>query len=216
MKKKSHKAWLLNGSMIAAFIAAVIVFVVMLQLEKNVLTQYERGAIIVATKEIPKGMMITEDNAEEYFEQREMEKSCIPPTALQDMKQVQGLVPVYFIEKGVLLTKGMFEDFQQITSEMKKPVIAGFKAEDMYQLVGGTLRPGDRIHIYSVDKEGIATLIWSDVFVQQVFDSTGKEIASSDCTTAAQRVNVYLDKSDVERFYSELTVGSLRAVKVCD
>ena len=94
--------------------------------------------------------------------------------------------------------------------------MAGLKAEDLYQMAGGILRAGDRIHIYSVNKENIATLVWKNVYVQQVFDSAGGKISNDDAKTAVQRINVYLDSKEVAKFYSELAAGSLRVVKVCD
>jgi len=211
-----HKSWFWNGSIAAALIAAVAVFGVMLQMEKNVLTEYEKGNIYVAVKEIPEGLLITEENYSEYFEERQLDKSCIPATALSSMEEVTGLVPVAEIEQGVLLTKGMFEELNQILSDMQEPVIAGMKAEDLYQVAGGVLRSGDRIHIYSVDEEGDTKLVWENVFVQEAFDQAGNVIGNEDTQSAVQRMNVYLNKADVEVFYSELTSGTLRVVKVCE
>ena len=218
MKKEKQSKWnwkwFLNGSMIAALVAAVAVFMVMLQMEKNLLTQYERGMIYVASVEIPEGQLITEDNYMEYFEEMSLDKSCIPESALYDISQVQGLVAGQDIERGVLLTEGMFEQMNHVLEGMSEPVIAGLKAEDLYQVVGGILRSGDRIHIYSVEEDNTAKLVWENVFVENVFDQSGRSIANSDEETAVQRMNVYLDKGDVSRFYEELAAGSLRVVKV--
>lgn len=92
--------------------------------------------------------------------------------------------------------------------------MAGFKAEDLYQVVGGVLRAGDRIHIYSMSEEGEALPAWSNVYVREVFDQAGNRIVSGDTAAAAQRVNIYLDKKDVEAFYSRLASGTLRVVRV--
>ena len=98
---------------------------------------------------------------------------------------------------------------------LTKPVIAGCKAEDLYQLVSGTLRSGDRIHIYTVDEElGQAYLTWDDVMVYQAFDSSGNLIPPQDTTSAAARINVLLEEGNAELFYSELYKGSLRVVKL--
>lgn len=202
------------GSIAAAFLAAIAVFTVMMQMEKNLLTQYEKGCILKAAVEIPKGQMITKENRADYFVQAELDKSCIPDTAFVSLEQLENMVPAVSIEPGALVTKGMFEEMNEITAQMREPVIAGFKAEDLFQVAGGILRAGDRIHIYKVNEEGLTSLVWSDVFVQEVFDQSGTAIKCGDKESAAQRVNVYLDKQDVEQFYSELSEGSLRAVKV--
>lgn len=138
----------------------------------------------------------------------------IPDTALTEPAQVRGMAAAYDVEEGVLLTGGMFEELDEILAGMEEPVIAGVKAEDIYQVAGGMLRAGDRIHIYTV-RDGKAVLAWEEVYVQQVFDASGKGISNTDSSTVAQRMNVYLDKRDIEAFYTELAGGSLRAVKVC-
>lgn len=203
-----------TGGILAALIAAVTVYTVMVQTEKRVLTGYEKGIIYTAAKMIPRGTLITEENLEFYLKEQEMDKSCIPMSALADPDRVRGLAAVCNIDCGTLLTDGMFEELNLILKDMEEPVIAGFKAEDIFQVAGGVLRAGDRIHIYSVSGENETTLVWGNVYVQGVFDQAGNQIGSGDTLTAAQRINVYLDNSDVPHFYSELAGGSLRAVKV--
>lgn len=213
-KEKWSRIWI--GTIIAALLAAIGLFAVMLQMEKKVLSDYEKKNIYVAVREIPKGLRLDGENYEEYMTLKELDKTCVPETALQDPAQLYGLTAKETIEEGVLLTKGMFEEFNHVTADMKQPVIAGFKAEDLYQVAGGVLRAGDRIHIYTVAEDGQAGLVWESVYVEQVFDSAGTAIVPGNTTSAAQRMNVFLDAEDVEKFYSELARGTLRVVKVCD
>lgn len=210
-----RRAKLKTGGTIAALVASAAVFVCMVQMEKNILTQYEKGVIYTAASAIARGQVITEENYREYFVEKELDKSCIPATALRTPEQLYGLAAVFDIEPGVLLTEGMFETLEDIWSEMNEPVIVGCRAEDIYQVASGVLRAGDRIHIYFV-KDQEAALAWESVYVQQVFDASGKSIANTDKTTVAQRLNLYMDKKNVEAFYTGLAGGSLRAVKVCD
>lgn len=212
-KKGRHRTKIIIGGTIAALVASVAVFVCMIQMERNILAQYEKGVIYTAASSIARGQMITEENYREYFVEKELDKNCIPATALKDPGQLWGLAAVFDIEPGVLLTEGMFESLEEIWSEMSEPVIAGFRAEELYQAVNGVLRAGDRIHIYFVGDQG-AELAWESVYVQQVFDASGKNIANTDKTTVAQRMNIFMDKKDVEKFYAGLAEGSLRAVKV--
>lgn len=207
----STRLW--TGSIVAALIGAAFVFGVMLQMEKSTLSQFEKEKVYVAAQTIPKGQELHGDNRQQYVVLREVDKSCIPSSAIREEGQLQSLSARFSIEEGVLLTGGMFESIETITKDMKEPVITGFKADDLYQVVGGTLRPGDRIHIYRVDEAGETRLIWENVFVHQVFDYSGKSIPCEDTISAAQRINVYLDKDSMEEFYSQLALGSLRVVK---
>lgn len=202
-----------TGGVATALTAALAVFIVMLQMEKGMLAEYEKGTIYVAAEKIPRGQLITEENRSVYFEEKQLDKSCIPASALCSPEQAAGLAAAFDIEPGVLLAEGMFERLDDVLQEMKEPVVAGFKAEDLYQVAGGVLRAGDRIHIYRVSGEGQADLVWDNVYVQEVFDQSGSRILSGDRSTAAQRINIYLDKEDVEAFYSELAGGALRVVR---
>lgn len=213
-KKYSIKKWR-TGGVIAALVASVAVYVVMVQMEKSILTRYEKGTVFTAAVEIPQGQLITEENYLQYFKELQLDKNCIPQTALCTLEQVLGLVAATDIEQGVVLTEGMFQKLNLILAEMETPVVAGFKADDIYQLAGGVLRSGDRVNIYAVREEETC-LVWRNVFVQQVFDASGSAISNADTVTAAQRVNVYLNEADVENFYTELAGGSLRVVKLLE
>lgn len=208
------KIWI--GSVMAALITAIAVFFLMLQTEKNMLSRYEKKDVYVASQMIPRGILITQENYEEYFERKELDADMVVPAMLSFGEQSSSMASVYDIDKGTVLTEAMFERVNEITKGMAEPVIAGCKADDLYQTVGGVLRPGDRIHIYGVDEENKVELLWSDVYVQQVFNHAGVTIEPGDGETAAQRLNLYMDKQDVGEFYSRLTAGTLRVVKVCE
>lgn len=213
--KKLSREKLRTGGVIAALAASVAVFIVMVQVEKNMLAGYEKGTIYTAATEIPKGQLVTKDNLDQYFVAQQLDKNCIPATALISPDQVTELAAAFDIDRGVLLTEGMFQSMSRIEEEMEHPVIAGFKADDIYQVAGGVLRAGDRVDIYSV-RDGETSLVWPRVYVQQVFDASGTAISNGDKATAAQRINVLLEKSEVADFYAELADGSLRAVKLLE
>lgn len=209
--KRMIKLW--TGATLAAFLAAAAIYAVLLWVEKNELSDYEKGEIYVSVKEVPEGQLITAENLEEYFVCQEISTDLIPEKAVTEASQLEGIVAKYRIDQGVFLTTGMFRPLDQITAGMREPVVAGFWAEDLSQVAGGVLRAGDRIHVYSSEEEG-TYLIWENVYVQQVFDSGGTVIDSGDQETAAQRINVFLDKEDVETFYTRLDQGNLRVVKI--
>lgn len=218
-KKKAAESWpterRLGGGVVIALAAAVAVFVVMLQIEKKALAQVEKGTVVVAAAAIPEGQLITAENRDIYLELREMEVTLIPERAAVTPEELEGRMTVFGIDSGTVMTFGMLRDVNEVTEEMKEPVIAGFKADDLFQVAGGVLRAGDRIHVYSVSGDCEVNLIWENLYVQEVFDQAGRKIENGDKTTSAQRVNICLDKADVEKFYSELAAGALRAVKVC-
>ena len=203
----------------AAFIAAAAVFAVMLQTEKRTLAEYEKKEVYVAATDIPRGEELTQENIEDYVMPLEIDQRIVPGTAVTDRDSLYGRITVCDIGQGSVITGEMTEGKEQILGEMTEPVIAGFRAEDLYQAVGGVLRAGDRIHIYCVEQEEEeqnGKLLWENVFVQQVFDRNGAAIGGDDGTTPAQRVNIYMEKERVADFYAALAQGSLRVVKAED
>lgn len=164
---------------------------------------------------LEKGTELTPDNIASLFLQVQVDVQHIPQEAVREPQALMGSQAAISIPAGSIVTDAMFTQMGNYRASLEKPVIAGCKAEDLYQMVSGTLRSGDKVHIYSVDEElGQAYLIWEDVMVYQVFDSSGNLIPPQDTVSAAARINVLLEEGNAELFYSELYRGSLRMVKV--
>ena len=205
----------LPGIILAAFTAALISYVALLNVEKNALSAYEKAECWILSETLEKGTEITTDNAAQLFQRAQVDVQHIPQGAVTDPKMLAGSQAAITITQGSIVTDTMFTRLGSYRAALEKPVIAGCKADDLYQLVSGTLRSGDRIHIYTVDEEmGDAYLIWDNVMVYQTFDSGGNLIPPQDTVSAAARINVLLEEGNAELFYSELYKGSLRVVKL--
>ena len=208
---------ILPGAAFAALVAAVIVYCVMLNVEKNALAAFEKGMIWAAVCEVPKGTVFTEENVRDYFTEREVDIGLIPDKAIRQKEELYHKMTTVTLDEGCLVTESLFQDLKQTEAAMAEPVVAGFKADDLYQVVSGTLRSGDTIHIYTADPDtGEVYLVWDHIFVQEVFDSAGTAISPGNRSAAAHRVNILMEKDHVEQFYSELARGSLRVVKALD
>lgn len=215
MNSKKEKKRILPGVIIAAFVAALATFFILLQAEKNMLSEYEKEAVWCSSQQLPKGLEITQQNWQQYFVQTEIEKSKVPEKKVTDPQLLIGKRAGLEIPRGAVLTDTMFEGDEKYIASMQSPVIAGCKADDLFQFVSGVLRKGDLVHIYAVNEDlGATYLLWENVLVYQVFDTAGNLIPPEDITTPAARVNLLLEKGNAELFYNELQNGSLRVVKV--
>lgn len=214
-KTNRENRWKL-GVGIAALVAALSVFVIMLQIEKNALERYEKRAVYVAEREIPAGYVLTEDNYEKYFGVRKVDAGMVPEGVADNIEDLYGQAPVYDISKGTVLDAKMFVEGKTVPKELKTPIVVGARVEDLFQVAGGILRSGDKVHIVVVSSEGEADIKWENVIVESAFSGSGESVDAWDTTTPAFRINLYLEKNQVEKFYEELAKGSIRAVKVCD
>lgn len=202
------------GAAVAALIATVATFVAMLQFEKNELSKYEKKEVFVVNTIIPKGTVINDSNCSDYMEGIEIDKNVVGENTLCDLEDINNLSAKYDINPGTLLCADMFESIDYILSKMKNPVELSIKTDDLYQIVGGVLRSGDRIAIYYSDEDERLMLGWDDIYVKAVFDSSGKIIESGNRESSAQRINVYFEKEEVCELYSKMTPGNIKIVKV--
>ncbi|MBP5555506.1 MAG: hypothetical protein J6X94_11640 [Lachnospiraceae bacterium] len=199
------------GLLIAAILTAIGVFAIMTYFQRQALADFEKKEIYVAVSDIPRGTLITGENAALYIAVKSVDAGCVPETALTDYRILNGMSPEYDIDKGTLLTAGMFSDSDNVLSSMTSPVLAGFKTEDLSKAVSGVLRAGDRIDIYSADPEtGEEILLCSDVYVECGYDSSGKAVNGD---LPAVMFNVYLESEDASSFYGGLRNGYMYVVK---
>lgn len=212
--KGKEKRSIFPGAVAAAFVAAIMVYLILLNVEKKALSNYEKGSVLAAQKDIIQGVVFTQENVPLYFEEVQVDQRLIPSAAVTDKEQLIGTLSGINIDKGSILTSSMLNMQNEEIAAMKQPVIAGFKADDLFQVVSGTLRTGDKINIYTVEEDFKTTyLVWENILVQQVFDTAGVTILAQDQNTAAARINILLEQDSVEQFYTELARGSLRVVK---
>lgn len=205
------------GVIMISFIAAAITFVLLLKIEENMLRDYEKESVWITTVSLEKNVEITDENRALYFRQVEVDKSVLPSTRVKDVGELVGSRTIFSIPEGSVLSVNMFTDDEGYRNNLVNPVIVGCKAEDLYQVASGILRQGDVVNVYTVSDELEETyLLWDNVLVYQTFDQSGNRISSEDVTVAASRINLLMEESWTEQFYTELQKGSLRMVKIWD
>lgn len=218
-KAKVVLPWVILGSLVLS----AATYGVALYMQAKTLSAYDKISVYAAGNVLQDGQVLTAEELAALTTSVELPVAAVPEDAVKDLSVLADNAARYDIAPGTILCTSMFETPNEMTAGLTEPVIAGFRSEDIYQVVGGVLRPGDTISIYTVDNtadmgnavyEG--TLRWDNIRVQDVFDSAGARISSADELTPAARVNIYMEKSEVEDFYAKLASGSLRVVVQCD
>lgn len=205
------------GVIMISFIAAAITFFLLIKIEENMLRDYEKENVWITTVSLEKNVEITDENKTVYFRQVEVDKSVLPSTRVDDIEELVGSRTIFAIPEGSVLSVNMFMDDEGYRNSLVNPVIVGCKAEDLYQVASGVLRQGDIVNVYTVSDELEETyLLWDNVLIHQTFDQSGNRIPSEDVTVAASRINLLMEESWAEQFYTELQKGSLRMVKIWD
>ena len=214
-RQKKRERRIFPGVIVSAFLASAVTFFLLLNIEKNLLSDYEKISVWVAAEEMPRALEINNEDMSKYFKQAEVDKRQIPENYVESVQSLADSRTVLMIPKGTILSGSMFTNDEKYVKSLTEPVIIGCKAEDLYQVASGILRKGDMVNIYTVNDElGETYLLWSDVMIYQTFDNSGNQIAAEDTTTAAARINLLMEEWYTEQFYTELHRGSLRMVKL--
>ena len=201
------------GLIAVSFVVALVTFFVLLHVEKEALKEYEKAFVYMASGEVPEDVLCDEESFSQYFTLKEVSKDILPVGYVDEASQAQGKRLAVAVSEGTILTEALLTGTEDYTKDLQNPVLVGVKAEDLSQVASGILRGGDMVHVYTVTEEG-ASLLWENVLVQESFDGAGSRIASEDKQSSASRVNLLMEKSAVEDFYTLLAGGELKVVKV--
>lgn len=213
MKRQGTKRKIQAGLIITALAASLLIYAAMIFVEKKSLAQEGKTEVFSVIQDIPEGTVLNEENWDEFIETREVYVSAIPMNRVMSAEDAEGMVTRINISAGTILTAGMLRQQDIGSVGMREPVLLGFKADDIYQAIGGQLRTGDCVHIYIVDENGETRLRWSNVIIEEAFDSSGNELGNEQ-EGKALRFNIYMEKKEVEEFYDLLDSEKVRIVRV--
>lgn len=205
-----QKRWILGASLLAA----VGVFLFLLQLEKKELSDYETLPVVTAKEEVPEGLVLTEENVNAYFQVQEVNQAHVAGDTFQKTEDLCGKLLKITISPGTLVYDSMLLHQDALLAQMLEPVEVSFQADDISQVVGGILREGDFIDVYVVDGEtGASEEILTKAYVKTAFDSSGKAVERIGKNQPALVINLILEKAQAGFFHEKLNQGSIRVCK---
>jgi len=152
-RQKKRERRIFPGVIASAFLASAVTFFLLLNIEKNLLSDYEKVTVWVAVEEMPRSLEINTEDLNKYFKQAEVDKRQMPENCVEDVFGLAGSRTALMIPKGTILSDSMFTDDEKYVKSLTEPVIVGCKAEDLYQVASGILRKGDMVNIYTVNDE---------------------------------------------------------------
>lgn len=131
---------------VVAIVAAIIVFVVLTIIQRNVVNAGEKVNVIVATADVPAGILLTQESAQQYFTMELRLKSEVPANAFNSGHQIVGMITNRPLSKNEVLTANSLKS-ENPYEGIDDPVELSIDVAKLSHAVSGTLRAGDRVDI---------------------------------------------------------------------
>ena len=193
--------------LVYSFVVTLTLYALLLFIERTVLSSDDYTTVYVAQTDIGRNTVITADNSGILFAAKERKSDWLPDNCITDISQLVGMMTVQDIVKNEVMT-----------DSIESPIEVAMNANNLSQVVGGILREGDRINIWSVtetNNNGVgkvtAEKICDYAYVTRVFTAAGVQVnADSGNDSAAMVINIIIPEEKEQEFNIALEKGTLR------
>lgn len=225
-KKTERKAKSFSARLILyCFIVTAVLFGLLIFIEKSIINAEDTKKVFVSIAEVPEDVCITESNISEYFRVEERAQSVIPEGYISEISEIVGLISNRKIMKNEIITITSFSSLDERTKDIENPIEVSLNASNLAQVVGGVLRAGDYINIWSVKSSNVNGIqqiesrnICSHAYVTRTFTSSGEEVgrdgANSD--TATMIINIIISAEQEDEFNKAIVEGTIRVGRCLD
>ena len=201
--------------LLGSFLVAVALFGVLVGVEKNLLSDYEKVSVVLCKIDVPKGTKITKENVSQYFYDYEVDIALVNDTCIKDKNEVIDTVVEKSLSAHEILRKDDCTKEAEIYNKFSNPVEASITATNPGDIVSGTIRRGDYVDIAVVNKDTLEyDLMLKKVYVVDAFTSTGEKVSEKAEGTAATMLTVVEEKDNLAKFYSARETGNVIVTKL--
>jgi hypothetical protein len=208
-KETGQYVYAIIGVLVAAVLFATLVY-----LERYINTPKHSTMTVVASKEIPRGTVLTEDNWKEFLTGKAMDDLYRPKDALSSVNALIGTKTLVDIGKGSILSTKETVSTKDVEQSFTDPVEVSMSVS-ADNADAGLLRKGDLVNfMLSGNSDGSLTADFAmeNVYIKQAFDGDGNPIATNDQTTKASVLQILLNKDDQSVFSKAINSGETMMV----
>lgn len=215
-RKKGRK-----GALVCLYcvILTAVLYAFLLYVEKVVMREEQVADVYIASKDIEEGVLIDEANAAQYFNKVPRALSILPNGYVTDLTMLYNMFTTRdYVAKDVITTAGFTSEADK-TADIINPVEISIATSSLAQAVGGILRTGDYINIWSVTESSLngtseitAERVCEHVYVSKAFNSSGVQLVRGADTedSAATIISIIMSEEDEEDFNVALAQGTIR------
>ena len=129
-----------------ALVAAIIIFVVLTIIQRNIVNAGEKVSIIVANAEVPAGVTLTQETVQQFFTMQARLKSEVPANSFTSGHQIVGMITARKLSPNEVLTSNALKN-ENYYKDIEDPVELSIDVSKLSHAVSGTLRAGDLVDL---------------------------------------------------------------------
>lgn len=202
-----------------SFVIGIILFISLVNYEKNSLSAYKKCSVVIAKQDIAAGQKISSNQLDSFFKQINVNSDC----AVEGFKNMDELKS-WADKKGSLLTvnnikcnemiySDKFLNIEEQVSMFNEPVIVGVRLNSYEYCIGGKLRSGDVVDLSVLNLDMSEDILIENILVLKAFDVNGIEIMPEDDKSVSIGFNVVLEKSDYEMYENDIENGTIKLTR---
>lgn len=208
-KKKRSKI----NRIIASIMVGLVVWGALVFAANSIINESKHVEVCRAKINIPDGTKISQDNINDYIEKVSISESLLPEGYVSDPSNiVDSFVSRDYMTREVITLNDVNTE-ESMTEHIENPIEISVAVTSIDAAVGGILREGDYINIYSVAttlNESEVNEIAKNAYVTKALDSNGTELLRSDTQSNATVINLIIPMEAELRFNKELLAGTVR------
>lgn len=209
-KEKNNRKRGLLPKLIGSFVVAAALFGVLIGVEKNILSDYEKETVVLCRTEVPKGIKITEENVGKLFYMYEVDATLIDETCVKNTTDLIDTVTGRTLSAHEMVRKGSCTKEAEIYGNYQNPAEGSFAVNEAGDMVSGTIRKGDRVDIAVVNKDTLEyDVMLKNVYVLESFTNNGEKVTADMEGTAATMLTIVEEKDNLAKFYSAMETGNV-------
>ena len=201
--------------LLGSFLVAIALFGVLVGVERNMLSDFDKETVILCKADIQKGTNITAENVGKYFYEYEVDVKLAGEGCVTDKNELVGTVAGRTLSAHTIAQENDFTKESEIYAGYRNPIEASVIADKPGDIVSGTIRRGDYVDIAVVNKDTLEyDVMLEHVYVLDAFTGNGERVSSDMDGTAATMLTIVEEKDHLAAFYSARELGSVIVTKL--
>lgn len=208
-KEKRDRLKRIGGSIIVG----LVVWGALLLAANSIINESKHVEVCIAKTDIPNGTKITIQNAPEFIETVSIAENQLPNGYIDSIDKLDNVFVGRDYLAREIITSSTLSSEESMTKHIVNPIEVSVAVSSIDAAVGGILREGDYINIYSVNSSAVnseVNLITKNAYITKALDSNGMEVKRGDTQLKATVINLIIPMDIEERFNKELLAGTVR------